>query len=47
MWGDMWIETDVKECCHGHIESAMWIWKDVTGISHDKYEVLFELEPMN
>jgi hypothetical protein len=42
----MWIGTDVKECIHDLISSAMWIGKDVTGRFHDKIEVLCGLEHM-
>jgi hypothetical protein len=42
----MWTGTDDKLSCPDQFESAMWIGKDVKGIFHDKYEVLFELEQM-
>jgi hypothetical protein len=46
IWGALSCGTDVKECCHVLIWSAMWIGKNVTGRLHDEFEVKCGLEQM-
>jgi hypothetical protein len=42
----MCIGTDDKEYWHDKLESALWIWNDVTRRFHDNFEVICGLEQM-
>jgi hypothetical protein len=42
----MLIWTDDTECGLDQIYIAMWIGKNVRGIFHDKFEVVYGLEQM-
>jgi hypothetical protein len=40
------LEQILNQCCHDLIWSAMWIWKDVIGSFHEKFDVIWKLEQM-
>jgi hypothetical protein len=42
----LWIGSDVNECCHDQIWSAMWTGNYVTGNNHDQFEVICELDQL-